>query len=221
MTAHFPESNEWLPLSKAADHLNVHPTTLRRWADNGEIPVMLTPGGHRRFAAADLAKFADHRRGFRHLAALEQLWADKAISQTRQELVVHRDDNWLANFDDDARRRHRSLGQQLMGVTLRYLSEDNVSAENGEKLLQHAQEIGKEYAFIALEMSTPLVVAIRAAMFFRDTLIETALHLPDNVHVRPEASLRLLRRINTLLNAVHLAIAEVYGATYADSLSGS
>jgi len=222
MPAQVPQSsNQWLSLGKAANHLNVHPTTLRRWADNGEIPVMLTPGGHRRFALTDLAQFASDRQGLRHIADLEQLWADKAISQTRRELVIHQDDNWLANFDDDARLRHRSLGQQLMGLTLRYLSEENVSSDVGQNLLRQAQEVGREYATIALETSMPLVEALHAAMFFRDTLVETALHLPENVHVRPEASLRLLRRINTLLNAVHLAIAEVYSATNADSVSGS
>jgi hypothetical protein len=43
-------------------------------------------------------------------------------------------------------------------------------------------------------------------------MIETALQLPDNVHIQPQANMRLMRRINTLLNTVHLAIAEVYDA---------
>ncbi|MFW6096525.1 MAG: hypothetical protein ACOC9Z_00525, partial [Chloroflexota bacterium] len=151
-----------------------------------------------------------------------QIWADKAIAETRRELIVHQDDTWLANYDDDARRRHRLLGQKLMGLTLRYLS-----AENGEQtpesvsLLQQAREIGYEYASIALRTSMPLSDALRASMFFRDTLVETALHLPENVHVRNDANLRLLRRINTLLNTVHLAIAEVYDDNYADSVSRS
>ena len=46
MTAH---DQIWLTLSEAAEQLGVHPTTLRRWADNGDIPVSVTPGGHRRF----------------------------------------------------------------------------------------------------------------------------------------------------------------------------
>jgi excisionase family DNA binding protein len=210
------ETEEWLALSKAAKRLNIHPTTLRRWADNGEIPVMLTPGGHRRFAVSDLEQFEQERHGLRHVSGLEQIWADKAISQTREELVVHQDENWLTTFDDAARTRHRLLGQQLMGLTLRYLSEDN-----GESLLQEARQIGIEYARIALESAMPLPDALRASMFFRDTLVETALHLPENTHARPETSIRLLRRINTLLNAVHLAIAEEYDDNYADSLSRS
>ena len=204
---------EWLPLSKAAERLNVHPTTLRRWADNGDIPCMLTPGGHRRFAASDLEQFAEKSRNHGQ-GEIEQLWVDKALSQTRQEIVVHRDERWLANFDDEARQRHRVLGQQLMGLTMRYLS-----ADEGEGLLQEARQIGRQYAEISLEMDLPLTEALKASIFFRDTLVETALHLPENSHVRPEVSRHLLNRINTLLNAVHLAIAEVYDAPNRDSLS--
>jgi hypothetical protein len=52
-------------------------------------------------------------------------------------------------------------------------------------------------------------------------MIETALQLPENVRIRPEANVRLVRRINTLLNTVHLAIAEVYDAANQDILPGS
>ena len=175
---------------------------------------MLTPGGHRRFAQHDLLQFASERHGLRGVQNLGQLWADEALTQTRREIVVHRDDNWLAAFDDESRRRHRSLGQQLMGLTLRFLSDDE-----DEELLREARDIGRQYAALALDSSMPLSEALRAAMFFRDTLVETALHLPENTHMRPGANLRLLRRINSLLNTVHLAIAEVYDATFSDSLS--
>ncbi|HSM59049.1 MAG TPA: helix-turn-helix domain-containing protein [Candidatus Sulfomarinibacteraceae bacterium] len=209
-------TEEWLPLGKAAQQLNVHPTTLRRWADNGEIPVMLTPGGHRRFAASDLATFASERRSLRHVNNLEQMWANAALTQTRQEITTHQDERWLASFDEEVKSRHRQLGQRLMGLTLRYISDDD-----GEPLLQEARQIGREYANIALDATIPLTEAVQAAMFFRDTLVETALHLPEDTHVRPQASLRLLRRINRLLNVVQLAIAEVYDAYYTDSVPRS
>lgn len=211
------QTEEWLPLGKAAERLNVHPTTLRRWADNGEIPVMLTPGGHRRFAAADLTNFAKERHGLRNTGDLEQIWADEALSQTRQEITVRQDKAWLTSFDEEARARHRVLGQQLMGLTMRFLAGE----EDDEQLLDQARRIGSEYAAIALETNLPLTDALRAAIFFRDTLVETALHLPENAHVRPQASMQLLRRINTLLNAVHLSIAEEYDASKQDSLSRS
>ena len=39
----------WLTLGEASRMLGVDPDTLRRWADNGKVDVLKTPGGHRRF----------------------------------------------------------------------------------------------------------------------------------------------------------------------------
>ena len=85
----------WLTLSEAAGLLDVHPTTLRRWANNGDIPVMVTPGGHRRFAATDLARFARERSALRNVNGFAGLWATKALARTRQDVSVHRHESWI------------------------------------------------------------------------------------------------------------------------------
>jgi excisionase family DNA binding protein len=200
------QQDEWLPLSAAADRLNVHPTTLRRWADQGDIPVMLTPGGHRRFSAADLEAFAQERHGRQPQAEeIRSQWAENALTHTRQEITEHADVHWLARLDDETRREHRHLGQQLMGLTLQY-----VSADNGEGLLQEAHRLGQRYALTARQVGMPLAETLQAAFFFRDQLVETAIQSPAGAYMRTEDNLRLLRRINTLLNTVQLAIADSY-----------
>ena len=75
-----PDTTDWLPLKQAADRLGVHSTTLRRWADNGDIPVMLTPGGHRRFTVADIERFAEEHRRLKMVAGLEQIWAEARLT---------------------------------------------------------------------------------------------------------------------------------------------
>ena len=202
-------ADNWLTLSEAAKLLNVHPTTLRRWANNGDIPAMVTPGGHRRFALTDLARFARERSALRNVNGIAGLWATKAIANARQEVIVHRRDSWLANYDEETRNRNRVLGQQLMGLTLQYLSSES-SEENSASILDEARRIGRLYATNAKEQGMSLRATLEASIFFRDSLIETALQLPDTANIRPEANVRLLRRVNTILNAVHLAVAEVY-----------
>jgi len=210
------KSEQWLPLSKAAEQLNVHPTTLRRWADDGEIAVMLTPGGHRRFALSDIEQFAENRHGLMRSSGVEQAWAERALTVTRREIVAHQDDHWLATLDEESRARNRVMGRQLMALTLQYIS-------NGEdeKLLEEAHRMGNEYGRHCQSINMPLTDALQAAIFFRDMMVETALQLPENVRIKPEANLRLLRRINTLLNSIHLAIAEVYEESQDDILSGN
>ncbi|MCB8944329.1 MAG: helix-turn-helix domain-containing protein [Ardenticatenaceae bacterium] len=214
MNTQQPDTEQWLSLSAAAKRLNVHPTTLRRWADDGEIAVMLTPGGHRRFALTDVEQFAQSRHGLRRSSGIEQAWADHALTVTRQEIVAHRNVAWMASLDESERERGRMMGRQLMALTLQYIS-------NGEdeRLVAEARRMGTEYGLHCQSLGMPLTDALQASIFFRDTMIETALQLPDNVRIQPEANVRLMRRINTLLNTVHLAIAEVYDAY--NTVSGS
>jgi excisionase family DNA binding protein len=200
------EPEVWYTLGEAAKRLNVHPTTLRRWANNGDIPVMVTPGGHRRFAAGDITRFAREHRVTPYTNGIAGLFATQALAHARQDVVVKRDEKWLTKFDNEARNRNRMLGQQLMGLTLQFLS----SEDDSEIILEQARQIGHEYARNAMAEGIPMKATLEASMFFRDSLIETALQLPDTANIRPEANVRLLRRVNTLLNAVHLAVAEAY-----------
>ncbi len=206
MANQLQEPETWYTLSEAAKRLNVHPTTLRRWANNGDIPVMVTPGGHRRFAAGDIARFAREHRVSPYTNGIAGLFATQALAHARQDVVVSRDENWLAQFDSEARNRNRQLGQQLMGLTLQFLS----SEDDNDSILEQARQIGHEYARNAMAQGIPMKATLEASMFFRDSLIETALQLPDTANIRPEANVRLLRRVNMLLNAVHLAVAEEY-----------
>lgn len=206
MPKHLLETENWLTLSQAAKQLNIHPTTLRRWADNGNIPFMLTPGRHRRFSSADIRRFAKDRRRLRGAQGAEQVWAERALTQTRQQIAAKPDRPWLTSYDDDGRERHRLMGRQLMGLTLQYVSDPN---GNGG-ILEQARAVGLEYGRLALAENLPLTNALQAAMFFRDMLVEVTLQLPEATRIQPEANVRLMRRINKLLNTVNLAIAEMY-----------
>jgi excisionase family DNA binding protein len=205
----------WLPLSAAAERLGVHPTTLRRWADNGDISVMFTPGGHRRFLLADLEAFAADRRSLMGSNQTAEEWADRALQTTRQEIVAHGDQRWLSSIDNGTRDANRRLGQQLLGLTMQYIS---ATDEEMPVLQAQARSIGRQYGELAHDTRLPLTEALEATLFFRDLLVETALQLPENLPVKPEANVRLTRKINQLLNAVQLQIAEVYDDNRADTV---
>lgn len=196
----------WLTLKQAAEKLAVHPTTLRRWADKGAIPVMLTPGGHRRFSAADLAGWSKGNSNETQTDSVEKVWADTALTQTRQEISQPAANGLIPQMDETTREKHRLLGRRIMAVTLQYISSEPENVE----LLQEARLLGEMYGRIGTEMGSSLTESLQAAMFFRDRFVETALELPDTTTVRPEDNLRLLKRINKILNEVQLAIAERY-----------
>ena len=200
------QDNIWLTIGQAADKLGVHPTTLRRWADDGDIPIMITPGGHRRFSVTDIDRFKEQRHRLRVVAGLEQLWAEHALTRARAEVVIHEEEELLSPFDEQEREHKRLLGRRMMGLLLQYVS----LAEGGEGILEEAREIGREHAENALGLGLPASDALRVSMFFRDAVLEAALDLPEKAHVHTGANLKLVRRINTLLSVVQLAITERY-----------
>ena len=144
------------------------------------------------------------------------MWVNRALEQTRKNMSARPlGQSWLEKFDEESRKSHRVLGQRLMGLLLRYLTGE------GDTLIEEARSIGRDYALSGQEVGLPLADALKASMFFRDTLIGTTHRMPDNLRIRPEAKMRLLQRINTLLNTVQLAIVEFYDAAKTDRLHRS
>lgn len=202
---------EWLTLSEAARRLHVHPTTLRRWADGGQIAVMLTPGGHRRFAVADVEDMAIRRHTIRRLGPVERVWANHALKLTR-ERIASQTSGWLEQQSEQSRLSSRALGQQLLELSIHYVTSEVAD----ESVLGQARGLGCRYGQKAKKMRLRLTDALQASMFFRDALVTSAIRLPKNVRVPRETQVRLLNRINELLDEVQLGIAETY-----DTLGGA
>lgn len=199
-----------VPLRHAAEFLGVHPTTLRRWADAGEIPVALTPGGHRRFTRADIEAFVARRKRLRTIGSLEQIWADRAMEATRRDLhVSNAHPAWIDAFDEATRELHRVLGQKLMRISLSYLK----AADGDAAPLKSAEHIGVQYANSFRSHGLSLLQALPILFFFRDTMLQTTLQLPDLVNLTSEASLPIFRRMCTVFNAVELAMVEAYSSS--------
>ena len=201
--------DQYYSLSEASRMLGVHSTTLRRWADTGAIPVYVTPGGHRRFARSDIEALVERRPLNGQLVT--SAWAKKALAQTRSDLTQARQEpRWLVAIGDGDRDAWRRIGQQLMGLVLRYVN----SAHEDPDLLNEARIIGATYAQLAANADLSLSTALEAALFFRDSLVDAAMTLPEEAHIRPDESARLLRRISRVANVVQLAVVEGYEQTH-------
>jgi excisionase family DNA binding protein len=51
------QTQRFLNVSDAAELLGVSAASLRKWSDQGLVPVYRTPGGQRRYSLADLEDF--------------------------------------------------------------------------------------------------------------------------------------------------------------------
>jgi excisionase family DNA binding protein len=200
------EKTQWLTLTEAAEALRVHPTTLRRWSDSGQIPVFLTPGGHRRFAASDVKHMSVRRHSVRRVGPVERIWADQALTLARKQLANQEQERWLKRHDGAARDRNRQMGHQLMALILEYVTGD----DDDDRPVRQARSIGVQYGRASRELGLPLTDALQAAMFFRDTLTTSAVALPDNVRIPIGSQVQLVTRISRIVNEVQLGVADAY-----------
>ena len=208
-------SPDWLTLSQAADVLGVHPTTLRRWADNGDISVRITPGGHRRFLHTDLVTHLEQNQQSSTLQTQEgahdqqitgRVWADFALVETRQRLVNTPEPGWLSAFDESHRNEKRELGRRLMALLMQHIS----TPDNNQELLIEAQSIATRYGQNCYMAGLTAAEGLQATTFFRDAMTEVALQMPQVADFDNEAQLRLLRKLNEIFNVVQVSLVDYY-----------
>lgn len=163
------DNRQWLTLKDAADVLGIHYTTLRTWADKGDIPVFRTPGGHRRFQLADLRRFLESRVSQSQLANVDGLMA-VALSHVRQEIdkLPATPGGWRAEITAASVESNRERGRRLFALALNYL----IRPEQREKLVDEGRKIGREYGVEAAQSHLSLAETGRAVQFFRRQLLE-------------------------------------------------
>jgi len=162
----------WLSLTEAGDLLGVHSTTLRRWTDSGSIPYFRTPGGHRRFRAADLAAWMEGK-ATTALAPQSGTLVQSAVGFTRQAMAKSHVSNqsWYMAFSrEDERQQMRDTGRQLFGLAIQYMSR----TRDHEPVLREARRIGGFYGQQCARHDISLVDTVRALFFFRETLLTAA-----------------------------------------------
>ena len=75
-------SSEYLSTQEVAGLFRVTETTVKRWADDGIIPCVKSPGGHRKFHLPDIIGFAD-KQGYPISGTLEPPLNEAQMEQVR------------------------------------------------------------------------------------------------------------------------------------------
>ena len=185
---------EWLTLSEAADELGVHPSTLRRWTDEGRVPARRTPGGHRRYAKADIDGYAATTREHPDGGAESLPSSD-----------LHYD--WGNRFEEEEIAEMRHLGQRLLGLMIQYIS----MPEEGGRFLQEGRAIGRRYGAESATTGMALLTLMEAFIFFRSYFTNMTVQQPNFPRSRdPEEMVRLFQRIDRYMNEVLLGTVEGY-----------
>ncbi|MBK8046715.1 MAG: helix-turn-helix domain-containing protein [Anaerolineales bacterium] len=201
--------NRWLTLKDASDFLGVHYTTLRAWADKGEITVFRTPGGHRRFGLDDLRRFLAERVGQAHAADEGQL-VDAAVVRARQEMqrvATESVQRWNYPLQGEAEQARRQRGRQLFSLAVAYV----LKPSQRPRVMQSGRDLGYEYGREAAVSGVGLAETGRAVQFFRSQLVEAVRNEEGAVGAELE-DLRVERLIDQFLDEVLYAVLDGYSA---------
>jgi excisionase family DNA binding protein len=196
---------QWLALKEASDFLGVHFTTLRTWADNGDIPVFRTPGGHRRFSLDDLRRFLVQRS---QLATTDEhglvsVAVDRAREELERQLPIEH--QWRYPLQGDAVQARRQRGRQLFALAVSFVLKPGQSG----RLLEQGRELGREYGWEAAQSGVGLAETGKAVQFFRSQLVETVRH-QEGAALPDADDLRVQRQIDLFLDEVLYAVLDGY-----------
>ncbi|MGD8398401.1 MAG: helix-turn-helix domain-containing protein [Anaerolineae bacterium] len=208
----------WLSLTEASDRLGVHPSTLRRWADAGDVPCFRTPGGHRRFRHGDLLAWMQGQRATA-LVPLPDALVQSAVGYTRHEMarqgVSH--ESWYAAFQgEEARQQMRDTGRRLFGLAVQYMSR----TRDHEPVLQEGRRIGDYYGQQSARRGVSLADTVRALFFFRESLLRAAKPGQANPGQYDAEDVRIHRQLRHFLDEVMYACLDSYEAACRHLLMG-
>ena len=197
---------QWLTLSEAAGFLGIHYSTMRTWADKGEIRVFRTPGGHRRFSTADLRRFLEERANTTDLVSVEVIM-ESALVKVRAEMerMPHGQPAWRNNLSDVDRQTRQERGRTLFALALNFVLKPGQRA----RLLDDGRTLGHEYGQEAARSGTSMAESGRAVQFFRTQLLSAVRDGDDRSPLDAE-DVRIQRVIDQFLDEILYAVLDGY-----------
>lgn len=195
-----------LTMREASRLLGVSEPTLRHWTDQGEIEAFITPGGHRRYAEADivnLLKRKQERQPPEHIAA-----ALKEVMPRERQLVEDYllSTRWYPRLEEAGRRQLRERGGRLLEIVIRYVTQP----PQREQAAQEAADIGREYGLQLSGQGLSVSEAIEAFVLHRVPLLDVASRLIRNRPAISKGTQEALLQVSNLTDRVLLALVKVY-----------
>jgi excisionase family DNA binding protein len=206
-----PAGDRWLTIHEACAFLGVDQSTLRRWSDSGKVPVFRTPGGHRRYAEADLrAMVGPGPRLQERPRVSRQALTDLSLSGYEDEFLrAARERPWYRAYGTSNQEEHRRLGRRLVDLAMRYASAP-MAAGDRVSLLDEARLIGEHYGRNGATYGLSASETVEAFMFFRFPVVRAVSGLIAEQDLATARAIRLYAEINQFLDQVLIATIEAH-----------
>jgi len=201
-------AQNWLTLGAASELLGVSESTIRRWADAGDVGSYRTRGGHRRILEEDLRQLVSAQAGAPPSRDTDRI-SDIAIGRIKRRISRGRQGHSTTVFErlsDDARERLRLLGRQLVDLFARYVA----SNTKGERFTEDAHTLGREYGRTLVLSGVGLTAAVQTFNAMRRSLEETASQIAAEAGLNAEDAVEAVEATLGLADTILEAMAEVY-----------
>ncbi len=160
-------------ISEASRVLGVSNATLRQWTDLGRIKAFVTPGGHRRYARADLKKLTSTQPrplGVKDLVASLEGTAEAHRQIGRKSFAGT---SWYRRLSAASQRQMADQGRRLLHLIESYIQEPS----KREKTVELAREVGGEIGTTLAGLGLALTESVEAFMLHREPIIEATTQL--------------------------------------------
>ena len=198
----------WVTLGAASQLLGVSESTIRRWADSGEVRSYRTSGGHRRILEEDLHQIVAQAAAAAPGRDADRI-SDIALGRVKRRLSRGRQTHsmsMLQGLSEDVRSRLRLMGRQLVDLFARYIA----SGSRGERFREDARTIGHEYGRMLVSSGVGLTTAVATFNQLRRSLEETASQIASESGLSTDEAVEAVERTLELADIVLEGMAEVY-----------
>ena len=201
----------WIGLGDASRALGVNESTLRRWADAGLVQTFRTPGGHRRFAAADLQRLVD-AAGSEARSFNEDEFDAEAMQRIRSGLAQDTDATrvWMSRIRPEARSEMAEMGRRTVALVERYLAASDADQSALESMELDAAGLGDRYGALLQESGVGLSDAVLAFAYFRRGMDDAVRSYAQKQALSADAAGGLWQRASVLEDRLLLNLTTVY-----------
>jgi len=192
--------------------MGVSESTIRRWADAGEIRSYRTHGGHRRILEEDLRAIVASAGAAAGVRDTERI-SDLAFARVKRRITRGRQGHSLDHFaslSPDAVDRLRLLGRQVVELFARYIAADSKK----ERFSEDARAIGREYGRSLVAESIGLTAAVATFNSMRRSLEETASQIATEAGLSTEEAVEAVESTLELADQMLEGMASVYEAAH-------
>jgi len=202
----------WLTIHEACAMLGVDQSTLRRWSDAGKVPVFRTPGGHRRYAEADLQSLvgAGSRRTDRPRVIRQEL-TDRSFSGFEEGFWQGaRARRWFRAFSPGKHDELRLLGRRLIDLAVRFASTSSPDSTDRSSFLDEGRQIGEQYGTSSARAGLTATEAVEAFLYFRSPVVRSVIGLIEEQGLAAKRAARVFVDIGQFMDQVLLSMVSAH-----------